>query len=68
MKKDYPLKDYEYQLLDDELYTIIQKLLDINYPLNSDPNLFDWYCNIRNKLAKKIHDKKLVAKILQKSK
>ena len=52
----------------EDAVSTIQKILDINYPINSDPNLFDWYCNIRNKLAKKIHDKKLVATILQKSK
>jgi len=56
---DYPLKDSEFNFIDTELYLIIQKMLNINYPLNSDPNLFNWYCEIRNKLCQDIHNKKI---------
>jgi hypothetical protein len=56
---DYPLKDSEFNFIDTELYLIIQKMLNIDYPLNSDPNLFNWYCEIRNKLCQDIHNKKI---------
>jgi len=56
---DYSLKDSEFNFIDTELYLIIQKMLNIDYPLNSDPNLFNWYCEIRNKLCQDIHNKKI---------
>ena len=59
MSKDYPLKDHEFEKIDDELYPIIQSALNIKFNINEDPKLFDWYCNIRNNLCKQIHVKKL---------
>ena len=56
---DYPLKDSEFNFIDTQLYLIIQKMLNIDYPLNGDPNLFNWYCEIRNKLCQDIHNKKI---------
>lgn len=54
---DYPLKDSEFNYIDNELYSIIQKTLDVNYSINEDPKLFNWYCEIRNKLCQDIHNK-----------
>tara|TARA_R100000654_G_scaffold32064_2_gene57025 strand:- start:1088 stop:1270 length:183 start_codon:yes stop_codon:yes gene_type:complete len=56
---DYPLKDSEFNYIDDELYSIIQKTLGVNYSINEDVKLFNWYCEIRNKLCQDIHNKKI---------
>ena len=56
---DYPLKDSEFNYIDNELYSIIQKTLDVNYSINEDPKLFNWDCEIRNKLCQDIHNKKI---------
>ena len=56
---DYPLKDSEFNYIDDELYSIIQKTLGVNYSINEDVKLFNWYCEIRNKLCEDIHNKKI---------
>ena len=56
---DYPLKDSEFNYIDNELYSIIQKTLGINYSINEDVKLFNWYCEIRNKLCEDIHNKKI---------
>ena len=56
---DYPLKDSEFNYIDDELYSIIQKTLGVNYSINEDAKLFNWYCEIRNKLCEDIHNKKI---------
>ena len=58
---DYPLKDSEFMDIDDELYSMINSILfnnDLEMNMNADPKLFDWYCEIRNKLCQQIHDKK----------
>ena len=56
--EDYPLQDWEFANIDEELYPLIKKTLGINYEINEDPKLFDWYCDIRNDLCQQIHDKK----------
>ena len=56
---DYPLKDSEFNYIDGELYSIIQKTLGVNYSINEDAKLFNWYCEIRNKLCEDIHNKKI---------
>ena len=56
---DYPLKDSEFNYIDNELYSIIQKTLGVNYSINEDAKLFNWYCEIRNKLCEDIHNKKI---------
>jgi len=56
---DYPLKDSEFNYIDNELYSIIQKTLGVNYSINEDVKLFNWYCEIRNKLCQDIHNKKI---------
>jgi hypothetical protein len=57
-KKDYPLTDSEFMNIDDKLYPIIENALGINHTINEDPELFNWYCEIRNNLCQQIHDKK----------
>ena len=57
--RDYPLKDSKFVYIDDELYSIIQKTLQIKYSINEDKELFEWYCKIRDKLCKEIHIKKI---------
>ena len=44
---DYPLKDTEFLEIDDKLYSIIQDTLNIDYSINEDQDLFNWYCKIR---------------------
>ena len=56
---DYPLKDSEFNYIDNELYSIIQKTLGVNYSINEDPKLCNWYWEIRNKLCEDIHNKKI---------
>ena len=56
---DYPLKDTEFLEIDDKLYSIIQDTLNIDYSINEDQNLFNWYCKIRDKLCEDIHNKKI---------
>ena len=58
MRKYYPLKDTEFLEIDDKLFTIIQNTLNIDYPINEDQDLFNWYCKIRDRLSKDIHKKK----------
>jgi len=55
---DYPLTESEFMDIDDKLQDIIQKTLAIEYNLNEDKKLFDWYCKIRNNLCQQIHNKK----------
>jgi hypothetical protein len=57
---DYPLKDSEFEDIDNRLYPIIEKALDIKFTINEDPKLFDWYCKIRNNLCQQIHNKKII--------
>jgi len=57
---DYPLTDSEFMDIDDKLQDIIQKTLAIEYNLNEDEKLFDWYCKIRNNLCQQIHNKKII--------
>ena len=56
--EDYPLQDWEFAIIDEELYPLIKKILGINYEINEDLKLFDWYCDIRNNLCQQTHDKK----------
>jgi len=58
-KTDYPLTDSEFMNIDDNLHDIIQDTLAISYNINEDNNLFNWFCDIRNKLCQQIHNKKL---------
>ena len=54
--------DNKFTKIDDQLYALIEKALEINtdnWSMNGDKELFDWYCEIRNKLCKKI-DKKIM--------
>ena len=59
-----PLTDSEFMDIDDKLYELIEKALEIggdrtpNWSMNGDKELFDWYCEIRNNLCQQIHDKK----------
>jgi hypothetical protein len=46
------LNDNDFWRLDTDLYNLIQKHFKIS--LNDDEKLFNWYCNIRNKIEKKI--------------
>ena len=57
-QNDYPLKDTEFLEIDDRLYSIIQDTLNIDYSINEDQDLFNWYCQIRDKLCEDIHKKK----------
>ena len=61
-KKDYPLTDSEFMEIDDQLYIIIQKTLEIKYNINEDKHLNNWYCDIRDKLCQQIQNKKLELK------
>jgi len=57
-RDDYPLKDTEFLEIDDKLYSIIQDTLNIDYSINENQDLFNWYCKIRDKLCEDIHKKK----------
>ena len=61
-KTDYPLSDSEFMDIDDQLYILIQKTLGIKYNINEDKHLHNWYCDIRNRLCKQIHNKKIKLK------
>jgi hypothetical protein len=61
-KIDYPLTHSKFLKIDDELYSLIQKTLDIDYNLNENPKLFNWYCIVRDRLCQQISDKKLELK------
>ena len=58
-KTDYPLSDSEFMDIDDKLYILIQKTLEIKYNINEDKHLHNWYCDIRSKLCEQIHNKKI---------
>ena len=58
-KTDYPLTDSEFMDIDDKLYILIQKTLEIKYNINEDKHLHDWYCDFRSKLCEQIHNKKI---------
>ena len=62
IKEDYPLEDWEFEKIDDDLYPLIKKTLGIDYEMNEDPKLFNWYCDIRNNLCQQIHDKRKLTK------
>jgi hypothetical protein len=34
--EDYPLQDWEFAIIDEELYPLIKKILGINYEINED--------------------------------
>ena len=61
-KEDYPLEDWEFEKIDDDLYPLIKETLGIDYEMNEDPKLFNWYCDIRNNLCQQIHDKRKLTK------
>jgi hypothetical protein len=46
------LNNNDFWKLDTDLYNLIQKHFKIS--LNSDEKLFNWYCDVRNKIEKKI--------------
>ena len=51
------MSDSEFMELDDKLYDLINPLLangDENYQMNGDEEIFDWYCDIRNKIVDEI--------------
>jgi len=62
--KKEPLTENEFINLDDELYSMINKILYPNNEntINEDENLNNWYFDIRNKLCQKIHNKKIQLK------
>ncbi len=64
IKEDYPLEDWEFEKIDDDLYPLIKKTLGIDYEMNEDPKLFNWYCDIRNNLCQQIHDKRKITKLM----
>ncbi len=51
-EKSIELNSNDFWQLDTDLYNLIQKHFKIS--LNSDEKLFNWYCNVRNKIEKKI--------------
>jgi len=61
--------DNKFMEIDDQLYALIEQALEINtdnWSINGDEKLFDWYCEIRNKLCKKI-DKKIIEEYKKKN-
>jgi hypothetical protein len=55
-KKLTELNENDFLQLDNDLYNLIQKYFKIC--LNDDEKLFNWYCEIRNKLEKQITKQK----------
>jgi hypothetical protein len=51
-EKSVELNNNDFWQLDTDLYNLIQKHFKIS--LNDDKKLFNWYCNIRSKIEKKI--------------
>ena len=51
-EKSIELNNNDFWQLDTDLYNLIQKHFKIS--LNDDKKLFNWYCNIRSKIEKKI--------------
>tara|TARA_R100001594_G_scaffold35004_1_gene64104 strand:- start:231 stop:404 length:174 start_codon:yes stop_codon:yes gene_type:complete len=51
------MTDLEFMELDDKLYDLINPLLangNKDYQMNDDQEIFNWYCDIRNKIVDKI--------------
>jgi hypothetical protein len=65
MRIENDMPDKEFVYIDDELYSIIQKTLAIKYSINEDKELFEWYCKIRDKLCKDIHNKKIKLNLIK---
>jgi len=51
-EKSVELNNNDFWQLDTDLYNLIQKHFKMS--LNDDKKLFNWYCNIRSKIEKKI--------------
>jgi hypothetical protein len=51
-KKRKYLSENDFWQLDTDLYILMQKYFKIS--LNDDKKIFNWYCEIRNKLEKQI--------------
>ncbi len=66
--KNYLLSDEEFMEIDDKLYPIIQKALNIKYELNKNTELFAWYCEIRDNLCKDIGKKRTLSNVADKIK
>jgi len=54
-KKLTEFNENDFWQLDNDLYNLIQKYFKIS--LNDDKKLFNWYCEMRNKLEKQIINK-----------
>ena len=50
--KDREMQDINWYEFDTDFYDLIQKHFKIE--LNQDENLFNWYCELRDKLEKQI--------------
>ena len=56
------MDDLEFMQLDDKLYELINPFLsngDENFTMNGDTEIFDWYCDIRNKIVDKVNERRL---------
>ena len=42
------MKDYKFMILDNELYSLIQTLIENDIELNEDPKIFNRYCYLRD--------------------
>ena len=42
------MKDHNFMILDNELYSLIQTLIENDIELNEDPKIFNRYCYLRD--------------------
>ena len=54
------MDDAKFKELDDKLFDLINPFLangDQNFSINNNQEIFNWYCDIRNKIIDKVDEK-----------
>ena len=55
------MDDAKFKELDDKLFDLINTFLangDQNFSINNNQEIFNWYCDIRNKIIDKVDEKR----------
>tara|TARA_R100001086_G_scaffold186782_3_gene104950 strand:+ start:671 stop:934 length:264 start_codon:yes stop_codon:yes gene_type:complete len=60
--EDDPSETWVYDKMGDDLYSWVNELLGLKldfYERTKDPDLFNWYCNLRDNLCLKIQEQRV---------
>ena len=58
MGESCEMPDWEFAKIDEDLYSLVSEILGLKDEINEDPDLFNWYCNLRDNLCLKIQEQR----------